>query len=74
MADTSQGSFKGTAPKADTSPQAKMEDEHCPHCAEHHGRLSAIEARLGMKPQPGVAKEESGEHKEKTPKYERKRH
>ena len=24
------------------------EEEHCPHCREHHSRLERIEKRLGM--------------------------
>jgi hypothetical protein len=48
--------------------------EHCPHCADHHARLSAVEAHLGMATEHGVAAEETGAHKEKKPSYTRKRH
>ena len=44
---------------------------HCEHCEDHHARLSHVETMLGVKPEPGVAAEETA-HRE--PNRERKRH
>ena len=38
---------------------------------DHHARIGAIEAHLGMAKEPGVAKEETGKRE---PNRERKRH
>lgn len=68
-------SEKGHMPDKDETPNA----HHCDHCGSHHARLTAVEAKLGMTAQPGVAKEETASHasanlKAKEPQRERKRH
>lgn len=70
MADKTQANIR----EKGHEPDKAGSDTHCPHCAEHAARIGAIEVRLGMKPEAGVAKEETAAHKEKTPSYERPRH
>lgn len=73
--DVSQGTFKGAAPKPDTSPQAKGASEAHERLDHHEGRLSACEAKLGIKPEKGVAKEETASSASRMEKSrERKRH
>ena len=56
MADRSAATIeeKGHAPD-----KREATGAHCEHCADHHMRLTAVEAHLGMTPQPGVATEET---------------
>jgi hypothetical protein len=66
MADTANTDLKekGHAPDKSEASGAG----HCPHCENHGDRIAAIETKLGMKAQPGAAREESGVHRD------RKRH
>jgi hypothetical protein len=64
MADVTEAKIKESGHKPDKSEATGA--GHCPHCAEHEGRISAVEAKLGIKKEPGVSKEEASR--------ERKRH
>lgn len=71
MADTPRAKIEEKGHKPDVS---DTNHAHCEHCEAHHKRLSTVEAKLGIKAQPGAAKEETGVHKEKKPNYTRRRH
>lgn len=50
---------------------AEEETEHCEHCADHHGRIAAIEAHLGINQPEDTRTEGEKRHGERQARDER---
>jgi hypothetical protein len=63
MADSSAAHVGDNAPKADDATTAGKLTAHDSMLKDIHGRLGAVEKHLGIKREPGVAKEEGKSRK-----------